>query len=78
MATGEIFTGRQAQKLGLIDLLGGYDDAVNLAGLMTGSDDRPEVVRQVKRRRRTLLDLLLGNVAGQNLYPLLLPQYRLR
>ena len=78
MATGEIFTGRQAQKLGLIDLLGSYDDAVNLAGLMTGSDERPEVVRQVRRRRRTLLDWILGDLTSQILYPQLMPQYRLR
>ncbi|MCH8327013.1 MAG: signal peptide peptidase SppA [Candidatus Marinimicrobia bacterium] len=78
MATGQIYTGRQAQKLGLIDLLGSYEDAVNLAGQMTGSDKRPEVVRPVQRRRRTLLDLILGNLASQILNPQLMPQFRLR
>ena len=78
MATGEIFTGRQAQKLGLIDLLGSYDDAVNLAGLMTGSDERPIVVRAVKQRRRGLLDWIIGDLAMESLYPQLMPQYRMR
>ncbi len=77
MATGEVFTGREALQLGLIDLLGTYEDAVNLAGSMTGSDKRPEVVRPVERRRRTLLDWIIGDLASESIYPQLMPQYRM-
>ena len=77
MATGEVFTGREALQLGLIDLLGTYEDAVNLASAMTGSVERPEVVRPVERRRRTLLDWIIGDLASESIYPQLMPQYRM-
>lgn len=77
MATGEVFTGREALELGLIDLLGTYEDAVNLAGAMTGSDKRPVVVRPVERRRRTLLDWIIGDLVSESIYPQLMPQYRM-
>ncbi len=47
VATGEVFTGRQALELGLVDILGGFEDAVTLAGLLTGNTTRPVVVRPV-------------------------------
>jgi protease-4 len=43
MATGEIFTGRQAQTLGLVDRLGGLDLAIEEAAELAGVAD-PEPV----------------------------------
>lgn len=43
MATGEIFTGRQAQALGLVDRLGGLDLAIEEAAELAGVAD-PEPV----------------------------------
>jgi protease-4 len=78
LATGEIYTGRQALELGLIDLLGTYEDAVNLAGSLTGSTERPSVVRPVEHRRRSVLEWFIGDLSGEIVYPQLVPQYRMR
>ena len=41
IADGRVFTGEQAQKLGLVDKLGGLQDAVALAGERAGIVGRP-------------------------------------
>ena len=78
VATGEVFTGRQALELGLVDILGGFEDAVTLAGLLTGNTKRPVVVLPVERRRISLWDYLLGNRSRTTWFPRLLPQYLMR
>lgn len=78
MATGQVFTGRQALELELIDLLGGYEDAINLAGVLTGNLERPVPVKAVERERFSLRKLLLGDYATWNETMLVLPQYRMR
>jgi protease IV len=50
LADGRIFSGRQAKKLGLIDDLGGFSDAVALAGRLAGIRGKPEVVYGRKRK----------------------------
>lgn len=39
LATGQLFTGTQALKLGLVDRLGGIDEAVEWAGELAGVED---------------------------------------
>ena len=78
MATGQVFTGRQALELELIDLLGGYEDALNLAGVLTGNLERPVPVKALERERFSLRKLLLGDYATWNETLLVLPQYRMR
>ena len=78
LATGEVFTGRQALELGLVDVLGGFEDAVTLAGRLTGSTKRPVIVLPVERRRISLWDLLLGDRSRTAWFPQLLPQYLMR
>ncbi|MFB0517308.1 MAG: signal peptide peptidase SppA [Candidatus Neomarinimicrobiota bacterium] len=78
LATGEVFTGRQALNLGLIDVLGGFEDAIDLAGALTGSSKRPVIVRPIERRRISLWDLLLGSNSRPSWFPQLLPQYLMR
>ncbi len=78
LATGEVFTGRQALELGLIDLLGGYEDALNLAGVLTGNLERPVPVKPVERERFSLRKLILGDYATWNEAMQVLPQYRMR
>jgi protease-4 len=78
LATGEVFTGRQALELGLVDILGGFDDALSLAGSLTGSSKRPVIVRPVDRRRRSIWDFLLGETSHLSWFPQLLPQYLMR
>jgi protease-4 len=46
VADGRIFTGRQAQTFGLVDLLGNYEDAIAVAGEMSGLGRRPDTVKE--------------------------------
>jgi protease-4 len=64
IADGSVFTGRQAFELGLVDTLGGFEDAIRLAADMVGIQGEPRIVKEY-RPKRGLWDLLgsiLGNV----------------
>lgn len=71
LADGRIFTGRKAMELGLVDQMGNYYDAIELAGKMAGIDGEPQVIELGKenpwemffsgtRRARTLLGVEEG------------------
>lgn len=60
-ADGRIYTGQQAHELQLIDLLGTYEDAVDLAGKMGGITGKARVVKPPVRKT-TMWDLLFGDV----------------
>lgn len=60
IADGSIYSGRQAQQLGLVDSLGTFEDAVDLAGEMSGLGEDPDRVREIPRRRGSIFDLLEG------------------
>lgn len=60
VADGSIYTGLQARNLGLVDSLGGLNEAVRLAAGMVGLGDEPDVVRPREKRRSYLSDLLSG------------------
>jgi protease-4 len=62
LADGRVFTGRQALELGLVDQIGGLDQAVTLAGTLGDISGKPEVVELSKRKKLTLLDLLFGDL----------------
>jgi len=62
LADGRVFSGRQALALGLVDHLGGLDDAVDLAAELAGLDERPVVVPL--RKQRSFYDRLLGTTAA--------------
>ena len=61
VADGRVFTGRQALELGLIDRIGDLHDAVMTAGGMAGISGEPTVLEK-KKKKLTLLDILLGDV----------------
>jgi protease-4 len=48
IADGRVFTGRQAQEKGLIDVLGTYQDAIDLAGVSVGLGKNPPVYKETK------------------------------
>jgi protease-4 len=60
IADGRVFTGRQALALGLIDKLGDFQDAVNLAGKMGGIKGKPEILEK-RKKKITLYDILFGD-----------------
>jgi len=57
IADGRVFTGRQALNNGLVDLLGYYSDAVDLAAEMAEIDGEPTLIKE-RIRRTTFIDLL--------------------
>lgn len=60
LATGEIFTGRGAKERGLVDELGDFDTALDLAASMGGARRKPVWVRP----KRPLVERLMGRVGG--------------
>lgn len=50
LADGRIYTGRQAQKLGLVDELGDLAYSIRLAGTMAGIKGEPQVVYPAKKK----------------------------
>jgi len=60
IADGRIFTGEQALKIGLIDEIGNLEDAVKVAGKLSGIKGEPEVVS--KKERFSFIDLLKGSM----------------
>ncbi len=56
IADGRIFTGRQAKQLGLVDDLGGLEDAIKVASNMAGIKGKPYIVE--RKRRISIFDIL--------------------
>ena len=63
LSDGRIFSGRQAKGLGLVDDLGGLQDAVLLAGKLSGMEGRPEIVHGMKKKT-TFLKYLMGSMTS--------------
>ncbi len=62
LADGRILTGSQALVAGLVDEIGGLDDAIDLAAELAGIEGEPEVV--TIEEEKGLLDLLKGELSG--------------
>jgi protease IV len=61
IADGRVFSGRQAQKLGLVDYVGDMGYAVELAGKMSGIQGKPETVYP-KKKGSKFWDYVLGDM----------------
>jgi protease-4 len=62
IADGRVFTGEQAVRLGLVDTLGTFEDAVRITGSMAGIHGEPAIVRE--RRKQSFFQSLAGE-AGE-------------
>jgi len=51
VANGSVYTGRQALELGLVDTLGGFEDAVRLAADMSGITGKPRIVKEMRPQK---------------------------
>ncbi len=60
LADGSVFTGEQALHLGLIDILGTFENAIEIAANLAEISGKPKVIYP-KKERSGLLDYLLGN-----------------
>lgn len=74
MADGRIYSGRQALALGLVDELGGMEQAVKLAAELAGIKGEPEVV--TREKEFSILDLLKGKFSAR--FPEIFPQISLK
>jgi protease-4 len=62
LADGRIFTGRQAVELGLVDELGGLEEAISVSAKLAGIKGEPEVVS--KEDKLSIRQLLKGMMSG--------------
>ncbi|MEK7309044.1 MAG: signal peptide peptidase SppA [Nitrospirota bacterium] len=69
IADGRIFTGRKAKELGLVDELGNLDNAIRLAGRLSGIKGKPNVV--FKKERISLWEIIGGNLPKELLKDIL-------
>ena len=63
LATGEVFTGRKGQELGLVDEIGDFDRALDIAADLGKTRPRPVWMRQ----HRPLFSRLTGAQSGQGI-----------
>jgi protease IV len=59
LADGRVYSGEQALRLALIDTLGTYEDAIQLAAHAAGIKGEPRLIRQ-ERRKLTPLEFLFS------------------
>ncbi len=59
-ATGEVITGRRAQEMGLVDELGDFDHALDIAAELGRTRRRPVWIRP----RRPLMERMMGGFGG--------------
>jgi len=66
LADGRIFTGNQARDLGLVDVIGNFEDAIQIAAEMGGIEGKPKTVKERVRRVSwwELLTERMGDLAG--------------
>ncbi len=62
IADGRIFSGREAKKIGLVDSLGNFQDAVDVAKTMANIKGEVKLVYPVRKRRSILWDLLFKDL----------------
>ncbi|MBL7117564.1 MAG: S49 family peptidase, partial [Candidatus Syntrophoarchaeum sp.] len=62
LADGRILTGRQAKEMGLVDELGNFQDAVDLAAELAGIEGEPRVVEY---GRKSAFESLFGVFARE-------------
>ncbi len=63
IADGRVFTGRQAWDKGLVDILGDFQTAVDLAARLGGIEGKPSIVRK-RKYDVSLFDLLFQKIEG--------------
>lgn len=75
IADGRVFTGRQAQKIGLVDEIGNLEDAIKAASKLAGIKGEPQVV--AKKEKFSLIELLRGQFPKEltELFPTLRIKY---
>ena len=80
LATGQVYSGEQALRLGLVDIIGTYDNAIRLVTQLAGFDEKPTLIYP-KVEDEGIIDILLNskqiNLPFSNLDIFPLPEYSL-
>lgn len=66
IADGRIIMGESAQQLGLVDELGNFEDAVKASAKLGKIEGEPDLL-YAKKKKRSLLDYLLGSEVSEQL-----------
>ena len=66
IADGRIFSGQQAKEIGLVDKIGNFQDAIDIAASISNIKGKPVVLYPEKKGVR-LWDIIFGDAAGQML-----------
>lgn len=66
IADGRIFSGQQAKEIGLVDNIGNFQDAIDIAASISNIKGKPVVLYPEKKGVR-LWDIVFGDAAGQML-----------
>lgn len=75
LADGQIFSGRQAKELSLVDELGGREEAIELAAKLAGISGKPRLL--IPRRRFSIMEWIQGRLGGHSfLFPPSLPPFK--
>ncbi|MEO0091334.1 MAG: signal peptide peptidase SppA [candidate division WOR-3 bacterium] len=74
LADGRILSGQQAQKLGLVDSLGSYEDAIRIASNMVGISGEPYIIKE--RPKFSLLKRLFSRSLNYLVSPIPMFLYR--
>lgn len=69
VSTGRIFTGEEAQRIGLVDVLGGFEDAIALAAQAGGIDGTPTIVHLHEAKGPWWLQAIFEQSAAGSLLP---------
>lgn len=64
IADGRVFSGDQAKEVGLVDRLGGLEEAIGLAASEAGIEGEPSVVKADLGRTPWWLRMLFGSLSG--------------
>ena len=78
LADGRVFTGQQSKDLGLVDVLGTFEDAISLAGLLSNIEGKPKTI-EINKKNNSLFDIFTTNLEqATNSWFDELPAYRWR
>jgi protease-4 len=69
IADGRIITGAKAKNLGLVDELGNFQDAIDLAKNLAHVEGKPEIIYYEKKKK--LIDFILGEETASSMKDML-------
>lgn len=65
VAQGRVWTGHQAKEIGLVDELGGLNDALDYAAQAVGEESRADIAIEIMPKPKTVVEVLAELLSGQ-------------